>query len=77
MDDWIMWLHVRETSVRYSILWICLGFILLTAMVPDMDWRGAFVAGYSIDSITDLFLSRFEGAVGKAATQIKQSLPPA
>jgi hypothetical protein len=74
MDNWLVWLHIREKPLIYAILWADLGFILLTAMVHDMDWRGAFVAGYSIDSVTDLFLSRFQALVGKAAEQLK---PPA
>lgn len=76
MDDWLLWVHVREKPVLYSILWADLGFILLTAMIPDLDWRGAFAAGYSIDSITDLFLSRFENLVGQAASQIKPTATP-
>jgi len=74
MDNWILWLHVHEMPMLYSILWADLGFILLTAMVPNLDWKLAFAAGYSIDSITDLFVGRFESLVGKAAAQIK---PPA
>src|SRR5579864_5055125 len=74
IDNWLLWLHVREKPMLYSILWADLGFILLTAMIPDLNWKGAFAAGYSIDSITDLFLSRFESLVGKAAPVIK---PPA
>jgi len=71
MDNWILWLHVHEMSVIYSVLWADLGFVLLTAMVQDLDWRGAFLAGYSIDSVTDLFLGRFESLVAKATPQIK------
>ncbi|HLN01781.1 MAG TPA: hypothetical protein VK335_21005 [Bryobacteraceae bacterium] len=71
MDNWMLWLHVHEMPVLYSVLWADLGFILLTAMVHDLDWRGAFAAGYSIDSVTDLFLGRFESLVGKATPQIK------
>lgn len=74
MDDWLLWLHVHERQVLFSILWADLGFILLSAMPSGMDWRGAFAAGYSIDSITDLFLNRFEATVAKAAGEIR---PPA
>jgi len=38
-----------------------------------MDWKLAFTAGYSIDSVTDLFLTRFEAIIGNAAAQIKPS----
>jgi hypothetical protein len=71
MDNWLLWVHVREMSLLYSILWADLGFVLLTGTIHDLDWRGAFAAGYSIDSITDLFLSRFETLIGQAAAQIK------
>jgi hypothetical protein len=71
MDDWLLWLHVHEKAVIYGILWADLGYLLLTFMVPGMDWKGAAAAGYSIDSVTDLFLTRFEAAIGNAAAQIK------
>jgi hypothetical protein len=73
MDDWLLWLHVHEKPVLYGILWADLGFLLLTFMVHGMDWRGAFAAGYSIDSITDLFLTKFEAVIGNAATQLKKA----
>lgn len=73
MDDWRLWLHVHEKQVTYATLWADVGFLLLTFMVRDLDWRAAFLAGYSIDSVTDLFLSRFESVVAKAPSQIKPS----
>jgi hypothetical protein len=73
MDNWLLWLHVHEKPVIYGILWADLGFLLLTFMVPSMDWKLAFTAGYSIDSVTDLFLTRFEAIIGNAAAQIKPS----
>ena len=73
MDDWMLWLHVHEMPVIYGILWADLGFLLLTFMSPGMNWKAAFAAGYSIDSITDLFLARFEGVMGEAAAQLKKA----
>jgi hypothetical protein len=73
IDDWVLWLHVHEAAVRKGILSIWLGYTLLAFGLPKLDWSSAFFAGYSIDSITDLFLSRFEDlATTKTAALTKE-----
>ena len=64
---------IRHAQVWYSTLWADLGFLPLTFMARDLEWGAAFLAGYSIDSITDLFLGRFESVIDKATSQIKPS----
>ena len=73
MDDWVLWLHVHQMSVIYSIAWADLGFLLLTFFVPTMDAKFAFAAGYSIDSVTELFVTKFESVMGDAAAQLKKA----
>jgi hypothetical protein len=68
MNDWILWLHVHAASVLWSLGWVLLGYILLSVIMPNLTGVSAFFAGYSIDSITTLFLSRFDVSV-KAKTQ--------
>jgi hypothetical protein len=63
LDDWVLWLHVREASFRRGILYVWLGYILFTFGISKADWPSAFFAGYSIDSFTELFLERFDTVV--------------
>jgi hypothetical protein len=67
LTDWVLWLHVRESQVRKGILYVWMGYILLAFGVPNLDWSAAFFAGYSIDSVTELFLGRFQ-SLAKAKT---------
>ena len=62
MNDWILWLHVHNTSILWSLAWILLGYVLLS-MGMKLEGLSAFFAGYSIDSVTALFLARFETTV--------------
>ncbi|MEO7970144.1 MAG: hypothetical protein ABI698_02515 [bacterium] len=68
MNDWILWLHVRYISILWGLAWVLLGYILLILAMPKLELASAFFAGYSIDSITGLFLARFETTV-KTNTQ--------
>ncbi len=68
MNDWVLWVHVRYISILWTLGWIVLGYILLVLAMPKLELASAFFAGYSIDSITGLFLARFETTV-KTNTQ--------
>jgi hypothetical protein len=68
MNDWILWLHVHFISILWGLAWILLGYVLLSVGMPKLQWQAAFFAGYSIDSVTALFLARFETTV-KTKTQ--------
>jgi len=68
LNDWILWIHVCYISILWGLGWVLLGFILLTVAMPKLELLSAFFAGYSIDSITELFLARFETTV-KTKTQ--------
>ena len=61
-DNWLAWLTVKQRSIRAGILWISLGFILLSVAWHNPDWKTMLLAGYSSDSLTDLFVQRFETA---------------
>ena len=64
----MLWLHVHESQTRNAIFYVWLGYILLAFGAPKLDWSSAFFAGYSIDSVTELFLERFQSVV-KTKTQ--------
>jgi hypothetical protein len=70
MHDWVLWLHVREWQMLWGIGWVVLGYVLISVGVPGMKWQSAFFAGYSIDSVTDVFLNRFSGTVKAQADAI-------
>jgi hypothetical protein len=65
INDWVLWLHVRETKVFWGFAYVWLGYVLLTmsANIQKVNWETAFFAGYSIDSVVELLLGRFETAV--------------
>jgi len=68
MNDWILWLHVRQTPVLWGIAYVWLGYVLLSVGMPKLDWSAAFFAGYSIDSVTEVLLDRFQTTI-KVKTQ--------
>jgi len=72
INDWVLWLHVHESQTRNAIFCVWLGYILLAFGVPKLDWSSAFFAGYSIDSVTELFLERFQSVV-RTKTQVPAS----
>jgi hypothetical protein len=63
LNDWVLWLHVRESQIRNGIVYLWIGYVLLAFGMPTFDWSSAFFAGYSIDSMTELILKRFETVV--------------
>jgi hypothetical protein len=63
LNDWVLWVHVREAQIFKGILSIWAGFALLSFGIHGLSWSSAFFAGYSIDSVTEVFLGRFENTV--------------
>lgn len=78
IDDWLLWIHVREMSILVGVLalWVTL-YGLAVAFPGGINGVTAFTAGYSIDSILGLFITRFEarttGTTGELATLLKGS----
>lgn len=70
MHDWVLWLHVREWQMLWGIGWLVLGYVLISVGIPGLTWQAAFFAGYSIDSVTEVFLNRFSGTVKAQADAI-------
>ena len=80
VNDWILWLHVREIKVLWGFAYVWLGFVLLTMTVgpDDLKMYTSFFAGYSIDSLVEVFLGRFEAVVQtnvKTLTQAQAAVP--
>jgi hypothetical protein len=66
------WLHVRWASVSLSVLWLWIA-VLGLAIADQLSWLTAFLAGYGIDSVADLFLQRFEARASKGAESLKKA----
>ena len=66
MNDWILWLHVREYEVLWSLVWLGLGYVLMSRTIT-LNLSSAFFAGYSIDSVMEVYLQRFTATVQKKA----------
>lgn len=72
LEDWLLWVHVRELSIAAAIvsLWIGLGGLAL--LENPISAATAFFAGYSIDSVVDLFASRFQVFAGTRLTALEK-----
>lgn len=70
LEDWLLWVHVKETSNAVGIVSLWVVFVGLAVSAPQADWATAAFAGYSLDSVMDLFLQRFSGAVAARAEQV-------
>jgi hypothetical protein len=74
LSDWILRIHVKETSYYLSAASLWLGALAMAFMFKDrVDWKTAFFVGYSYDSFIDLFLQRFDKAVAASQAKIKQA----
>jgi hypothetical protein len=76
MDNWALWINIKQLSICLGIVWISIGFFLLSYLSHDLDWKTMLFAGYSADSLTDLFVQRFELAADTAKKTIIAGITP-
>jgi hypothetical protein len=74
VDDWLLWLHVKEMPILWGILSLWIGIVGLAFMQSDFTLTTAFFVGYSIDSFVDLFLQRFGKSVSSRTESVTRSL---
>ena len=67
LEDWLLWVHVKETSNVVSVASIWVVYFGLAVWTPSMDLPTAFFAGYSLDSVMELFLQRFSTTASAGA----------
>lgn len=63
LEDWFLWVHVREAALLVGILsvWAALIGLALTLSAPgSISFVTAFAVGYSLDSFLGLFITRFD-----------------
>jgi hypothetical protein len=74
MDNWLIWLSVKQRSICLGIVWITIGYLLMSVFSHQLDWKTILLAGYCSDSLTDLFVQRFEVTAQNAAKSISSAL---
>jgi hypothetical protein len=63
LEDWFLWVHVREAALLVGIVsvWAVLVGLALTLSQPgSITFITAFAVGYSLDSFLGLFITRFD-----------------
>lgn len=75
VEDWFLWIHIKESQILKGIIIIWFGFVFLALVFPkDLNYVTAFVAGYSIDSLGDLFIDRFETIMAEQSSALKKTI---
>lgn len=74
LSDWILWLHTKEASLVMNGIYLWMGFIGLIVLKKVDDPLTAFFLGYSVDSVVDLFLERFNTAASSRVATLQATL---
>jgi hypothetical protein len=81
VEDWAIWIQIKEVPILGGILILFLGFALMVTsnIVPltnndNTIFVTYFITGYSIDSLGDLFLSKFDTIVSTKTDALKKTL---
>ena len=74
IEDWLLWLHIKELQIMVGILSLWVGVIGVLVINKSLPISTAFFVGYSIDSFADLFLERFSATVTNRTDALKQAL---
>lgn len=76
LEDWYVWVHVREMALIIGILSlfaILVGLAVTSPKAGSITLVTAIAAGYASDSILGLFITRFDAAVRAAAPSVGQA----
>ena len=79
LGHWLTWIHVREMSLAITILtmWLIPVGLALTLPGEKIGVETAFFAGYSIDSVIGVFLTRFDGLAKSSSDAMLSRIRPA
>jgi len=70
LDDFVLWIHVKELPIMGGILTVWFGLFGLVFMGKLPEWQTALFVGYGIDSVVDVLLQRFEAAAPKRVADL-------
>jgi hypothetical protein len=76
LDDIPLWINVKQLPILAGIVVLCVGFIVTFNLYPVYNPLTFFIAGYSIDSLGDLYIQRFETTMTSKVEEIKKNLSP-
>lgn len=77
MEDLILWGHVHEKQLYLTAFGLWAGTALLVVAFNPVDWATAALAGYSLDSVLDAGIMRFETTVTKSTKDLTDKLKAA
>lgn len=70
IDSWIIWVHVREIYVCAGIVLVAIAAFGVIATVHRTDPLTMFLAGYSWDSLQEVFIPRFVKTVSTRTSDL-------
>ena len=70
LDDFLLWIHVREVAIAWTVFSVWIGAIGLSFVSPQATPEAALIVGYSLDSFIDVVLLRFEAKAGSVAKSL-------
>jgi hypothetical protein len=73
VSSWLDWLHLRWVSISLSFFPVVVT-VLGLRLTHHTGWPTAFFAGYGIDSVAGLFLTRFDAAATKGVNILGKAL---
>jgi hypothetical protein len=73
LEKGFLWIQVKEVPIIMSIFSLWVGLLFLIFYSTAVDWKVAFFAGYSIDSVVDLFLKRFTTSASATLKSLSSS----
>lgn len=76
LGDWLIWLDVQRAAFVKGAIFLVFGAIALFYLYQTVEWKMAFLVGYSIDSFLDIFLLRFTTFASQGLADIKEKLKP-
>jgi hypothetical protein len=76
MGEWLAWIHVHELAILAGIVVVWLTLVGLAISLPpnQLTWQTALFAGYGIDSVFGLFVTRFDTTASGALAKLTPSL---
>lgn len=77
ISDLLLWTHIKMFPIISSIVILGIGFLTIAIVTPTIGVETYFVAGYSIDSLGDLYLDRFDSVMTAKTDVLKKEIPVA
>ena len=75
ISDLLLWTHIKMFPIISSIVILGIGFLTIAIVTPTIGAETYFVAGYSIDSLGDLYLDRFDSVMTAKTDVLKKEIP--